>query len=160
MKKSNILFITRAALVAAFYVLLGMISNTLGLDSGTVQLRLSEALCVLPAVSGTYVLGVTIGCFLFNTLFTGSIIDMLFGTLATLIGALLATFFKKKKYLAFVPTVMSNALIIPLVICSTSMNGELSSLPFMVLSIGFGEFLSCGVIGNALLRAVEKRKLL
>ncbi len=160
MKRSNTLFITRAALVAAFYVLLGIISHTFALDSGAVQLRLSEALCVLPAISGSYVVGVTVGCFLFNTLFSGSIIDMIFGTLATLIGALLATLFKKHKYLAFIPTVISNALIIPLVICYGTMGGSLSALPVMVLSIAAGEILSCGVIGNLILRTAEARKLL
>ncbi len=159
MKRSKTLFITCAALVAAFYVLLGALSNLFGLDSGAVQLRLSEALCVLPAISGAYVFGVTVGCFLFNTLFTGSLIDMIFGTLATLIGASLAMLFKKRKYLAFIPTVISNSVIIPLVICYGAMNGELSAIPLMMLSVGAGELLSCGILGNMLLRAIGKRKI-
>ncbi len=160
MKKSSILFITRAALVAAFYVLLGIISNIFGLDSGVIQLRLSESLCVLPVISGAYVAGVTAGCLIFNMLFTGSVVDMVFGTLATLIGAILAKLFKKHKYLAFIPTVISNSVIIPLVICYGTMNGDLTALPLIMLSVAVGEIISCGVLGNLLLRTASQRKLL
>ncbi len=158
--RSRSLFVTRAALIAAFYVVLGTLSYSFGLDSGAVQLRLSEALCVLPAVYPTALYGVTFGCLIFNALFTGNIIDIVFGTLATFIGAALAVLFKRHKYLAFIPTVISNSLVLPLVICFTTMDGDLTALPFLAVSVAVGEFLSCGVLGNLLLKALDKRKFL
>ncbi len=157
MKKT--LFITRAALIAAFYVILGLLSKTLGLDSGIVQLRLSEALCVLPVFSAVYAFGVTVGCFVFN-LFSGNIFDIVFGTLATLIGAIFASLFKKRKYLAFIPTVISNSVIIPLVIYFGTMNGHGAVLPIIIMSVALGETVSCGVLGNLLLHELDKRNIL
>ncbi len=158
--KKKTLFVTYAAFIAAFYVVLGVLSRTLGLDSGAVQLRLSEALCVLPAIMPSAIWGVSIGCLIFNILFTGSTLDIIFGTLATFIGAILASLFKKNKYLAFIPTVISNALVIPLVICFTAMDGNLSALPFLTISIAIGELAACGGIGNLLLKAIGNRKIL
>ncbi len=156
--RSRSIFITHAALVAALYVALGTLSYFMGLDSGTVQLRFSEALCVLPAVYPPAFYGVTVGCLLFNTIFTGNILDIVFGTLATLIGAVFARMMKKHKYLAFIPSVISNSLIIPFVICFTTMNGIISALPLLALSVAVGEIASCGVLGNLIIKTLDKRK--
>lgn len=154
--KSKTLFLTRAAVIAALYVALTCLSDALGLAKGAIQLRISEALCVLPAVSFSAVPGVTIGCLIFNFFFSGNILDIIFGTLATFIGAFFASFFKKYKYLAFIPTVVSNMVIIPFVIAFGTTDGNPASIPPMMLTIGIGEILSCAVLGCILLKALEK----
>lgn len=153
------LAVSKAALTAALYVTLACLANSLGLASGAVQLRLSEALCVFPVFGFSFVPGVTVGCLIFNLLFSGNILDIIFGTLATFIGALCALAFKNHKYLAFIPTVISNTVIIPFVIAYGFMDGNLSTYPIVALGIFVGEFLSCGVIGNFLLKLIEKYKL-
>ncbi len=156
--KSKTLFLTRAAAIAALYVALTCLSDVLGLAKGAVQLRISEALCVLPAFSFSAVPGVTIGCLIFNFFFSGNILDIIFGTLATFIGAVLASLFKKYKYLAFIPTVVSNMVIIPFVIALGTTDGNLASVPFMMLTVGLGELISCGVLGCLLIRALKKHQ--
>ena len=68
--KKNTTLITRSALIAALYVALTYISNLLGLASGVIQVRFSEALTVLPAFTFASVPGLCIGCFVAN-LITG-----------------------------------------------------------------------------------------
>ncbi len=156
--KAKTLYLTEAALIAALYVALTCVSNALGLASGAVQVRISEALCVLPAIMPSALSGVTVGCLIFNVIFSGNPLDMIFGTLATLLGALGALFFKKRPYLASVPTVISNTLIIPFVIALGTSNGQLVSVPFYMLTVGIGEVISCGIIGSVLIGAMKKSK--
>ena len=156
--KSKTLFLTRAAVIAALYVALTCLSDLLGLAKGAVQIRISEALCVLPAISFCAVPGVTVGCLIFNFFFSGNILDIIFGTLATLIGSLFATLLKKHKYLSFIPTVVSNTVIIPFVIALGTTDGNLASVPFMMLTIAVGELISCALLGSLLLKALEKHR--
>lgn len=157
--KGKTLFLTRSALIAALYVALACVSNTLGLASGAIQVRISEALCVLPAVMPTATCGVTLGCLIFNVIFSGNPLDMIFGTLATLIGALGAVPFKKKPYLASVPTILSNTLIIPFVIALGTSDTSLTTVPFYMLTVGIGEVIACGIFGTVLIGTVKKYKL-
>ena len=157
--KDKTLYLTRSALIAALYVALTCISNALGLASGAIQVRISEALCVLPALMPSAVSGVTVGCLIFNVIFSGNPLDMIFGTLATLIGALGALLFKKRPYLASIPTIISNAVIIPFVIALGTSDGQLVSVPFYMLTVGLGELISCGILGAILIGAMKKVKL-
>ena len=127
MKSSPTLRLVRCAAVAALYVVLTYVANTLGLASGIIQVRISEALCVLPFFDPTISIGLYIGCILANLLTGCAPWDIVFGSLATLIGALfcaligikakgLATDGKAYKILAFlspVPNVIANTLIVP-----------------------------------------------
>ncbi len=156
--KGKTLFLTRSALIAALYVALTCISGALGLASGVIQIRISEALCVLPALMPSATFGVTLGCLIYNVFFSGNPLDMIFGTLATLLGALGATLFKKKPYLASIPTILSNILIIPFVIALGTSDGSLASVPFYMLTIGIGEVTACGIFGSVLIGALKKHK--
>ena len=89
--RSNVRFLCYAATIAALYVALTLISGALGLASGAIQIRISEALCVLPVFTPAAIPGVTIGCLIYNIIGSGNILDVVFGTLATLIGAIGAT---------------------------------------------------------------------
>ena len=149
------LFITRAAIIAALYVVLTLVSKAFGLDgSSAIQIRISECLCVLPVYTAAAVPGVTIGCLIYNLFFGVSIFDTIFGTLATLIGVLCTyyiRFFRINFRLAGIPTVISNTLIIPPVLVFAIMDGNLSSLPYLMFTVALGEILSCCVLGTVLL---------
>lgn len=150
-------FIVRSAIIAAIYVALTMISALLGLSSGVIQVRISEALCILPIYTFAAVPGLTIGCLVSNILCGGTIYDIIFGTLATLIGAFVAFFIKKFPYLASIPTIVSNALIIPCVLIISGIGGW-EMFPYFVLTVGIGEVISCGVFGTLIIRYFEKHR--
>ena len=167
MKKNNVssktLFMTRAAVIAALYVVLTLVSALFGLDSKAIQIRISEALCVLPLYTAAAVPGVTVGCFIYNLFFGLSPLDTVFGTLATLLGALGTRYiglFRKKVFTAGIPTVISNTVIIPLVIVFTYSDGELAALPFTALTVMIGEIISCTVLGAVLMISLKKYKKL
>ena len=156
---SKTLFMTRAAAIAALYVVLTLVSALFGLDGKAIQVRISEALCVLPVYTSAAVPGVTVGCFIYNLFFGISPLDTVFGTLATLIGALCTYYiaiFKKNIYLSGVPTVISNTLIIPIVIVFAFNGGNLAALPFTMLTVMIGEIISCSVLGGILLISLKK----
>lgn len=97
--------ITRQAMVAGIYVVLTILSDTFGLGYGSLQFRLSETLAILPFFNPEYTIGVTLGCFLANIASTVGIIDMLVGTLATLIVALIMTKIKNFYVACLVPVI-------------------------------------------------------
>ena len=157
--RTKIRMMTYGALIAALYVALTYLAAMLGLSGGVIQLRLSEALCVLPAIvpavyaPGT-VLGLFIGCILANTL-TGAVVwDIVFGSLATLFGALgtwlLARLPRISTALAWVPPTIANTVIVPFVLQYAY--GVPDALWFLFLTVGMGELLSCGVLGTLLIR--------
>lgn len=164
MKKSlsrTTLILTRGALIAAMYVVLTYVSMALGLDKGVIQLRFSEALCVLPFFLPEAILGLYVGCFLSNIL-TGCLLwDVIFGSLATLIGAALAYAIgrvsKKLWWLIPIPNILSNTLIVPFVLRYVYASAD--SLPFMFMTVGIGEVLASGVLGTVLLCSLKKTSL-
>ncbi len=155
---SSVRHLTTAAIIAALYVVLTFLSAAFGLASGVIQLRLSEALAVLPFFTPAAVPGVTIGCFLANLLTGSPVYDVIFGTLATFLGVLGAAFLKKYKYLVAVPTILSNALIIPFVLRLAY--GIPDALWYLILTVGAGEVLSAGILGTLLLLLIKKHKLM
>lgn len=160
MKTSNkTLFLVQAALIAALYVVLTDLANRLGLASQAIQVRFSEALTILPFFTPAAIPGLFIGCILANLL-TGAIIwDIIFGSIATLLGAI-GTYaagklsFKGKKWLAPLPPIIANTLIIPWVL-SIAYQLE-GSIPYFMLTVGAGELISCGILGMLLLLGLEK----
>lgn len=151
-------YLTTAAIIAALYVILTFLSATFGLASGVIQLRLSEALTVLPFFTPAAVPGVTIGCLLANLLTGAPVYDVIFGTLATLLGVLGASLLKKFPFLVALPTILSNTLIIPFVLRLAY--GVPDAIWYLMLTIGIGEVLSAGVLGTLLLLLIKKQKLL
>lgn len=156
---TKIRMMTYGALIAAIYVALTYLAAMLGLSSGVIQLRLSEALTVLPAIvpaiytPGT-VAGLFIGCILANTL-TGAVIwDIIFGSLATLLGALGTWLLRRVPRigtaLAWLPPTLANTVIVPFVLQKAY--GVPDAFWFLMLTVGIGELLSCGVLGSLLIR--------
>ena len=151
---AKVRYLCHAAIIAALYVALSMLSGMLGLASGAIQVRISEALCVLPFFTPAAVPGVTIGCLLYNVLGSGNILDVIFGTLATLIGALGARLLRHWKWTVSLPTIAANTVIIPIVLKYGFMLEE--SITFFALTIFIGEFIAAGILGTALLFALNK----
>lgn len=155
MKKRNP-FITQAALIAALYVVLTLVSAAFGLDSKAIQFRLSEVLTVLPALTPAAIPGLFIGCLLSNFICGAMLPDMIFGSLATLIGAV-GTYFigKRVKWLSALPPIAANTVIVPLVLkYAYHLDGR---VPFFALTVFIGEFVCCGILGTVLLYAIPKR---
>lgn len=163
MKKTNkkrtvsVHYLTTAAIIAALYVVFTGLSAAFGLASGAVQIRLSEALTVLPYFTSAAVPGVTIGCLLANLLTGAPLPDIIFGTLASFLGVFGASLLRKKKHLIAVPTVLSNALIIPLVLQYAYSIPD--SFWYLFLTVGAGELISAGLLGTLLLQVLSKHKL-
>ena len=156
MKNSKTTFIAQAAIIAALYVVLTYLANLLGIASGVIQVRFSEALTILPYFTLSAVPGVTLGCLLANILTGGAVLDIIFGTLATFLGAVLTYLLRKKNaFLAPVPPILSNTFIIPFVLKAAY--GVPDAYPFLFITIFAGEFISCGILGMLLLFALKKR---
>ncbi len=149
-------YISTSAIIAALYIVLTMVSNALGLASGAVQIRISEALCILPVFTPAAVPGLFAGCIISNIIAGGNIFDIIFGSLATLIGAIGTLKLKNHKYLALIPPIVSNTIIVPIILCYAY--GINQALYFVMFTVGIGEVISCGVLGMVLLKAMEKYK--
>ena len=147
-----------AGIIAAAYVVLTWLSALVGLEGkGAIQLRISEALCILPYFTPTAIAGLSLGCLLANLFTAAALPDLIFGTLATLLGALGSYLLRRRKFLVPLPPILANTLIIPVVI-KTAYVGVEESLPFLFLTVGIGEILSVGVLGTILLLALERRR--
>jgi len=154
--KGSTKFITHTAIIAATYVILTFIASALGLSSGVIQIRFSEAMVILPIFTTAAIPGLSIGCFLSNIL-TGCVLwDVIFGTVATLLGAIGTYYMRKTPYLASVPPVLSNTLIVPFVLRYAY--GAPGSIPFFMLTVGIGEIISCAGLGTLLYSALKKTK--
>ena len=152
-------FLTQAALIAALYVVLTLLAAMLGLASGTIQVRLSEALTVLPALTPAAIPGVFVGCILGNLLSGSLPWDVVFGSLASLIGAVGTYLLRKKsKWLYPIPPILANTLIVPAVLIRVY--GIEDAYWFLALTVGIGEVIAAGVLGTLLFNAVKGTKLL
>lgn len=154
MKNTNVTKVTYAAIIAALYVVLTMAAQAFGIASGTIQVRLSEALTVLPYFTATAIPGLAIGCLIANLITGCAIWDIVFGSIATLIGAVGTHLLRKVKWAAPIPPIIANTLIVPFVLIYTY--GVEESLPFLMLTVGIGEIISAGVLGTILLKTLER----
>ena len=155
MKNKKVQFLTPAAMIAAIYVVLTVMFQAISF--GEIQVRIAEALTILPAFTPAAIPGLFIGCIIGNV-FGGSILpDIIFGSLATLIGALCTYLLRKQnKYLAPLPPIISNTLIVPFVLRYAY--GFNLPIAFMMLTVGIGEVISCGVIGMILYSSLAKHR--
>lgn len=153
---SKSITIAQGGLIAALYVVLTFICSALGLSSGAIQVRFSEALTILPYFTPAAIPGLFVGCFLSNLLTGCAIWDVILGSIATLIGAFFTRKLRKlSPWLAPIPPIVSNMIIVPMVLKFVY---EIPmAIPFMVLTVGIGEIISCGVLGMILLFFLKKR---
>ncbi|MCC8167995.1 MAG: QueT transporter family protein [Clostridiales bacterium] len=162
MRNKTVRWITQGAVIAAIYVVLTVFISAFNLASGSIQIRISEALCILPYFTPAAVPGLWLGCFLANLVTGASIFDVVFGSLATLIGALGTYALRKHKVLCTLPPVLSNAVIVPLVLIyaygipAVELGGVNITYLFNFVTVGIGEVVSVCVLGSILLRVLEK----
>ncbi len=152
--RKTIKYLCHAAIIAALYVVLTLLSAAFGLSGGVIQCRLSEALCVLPCFTPAAIPGLTVGCLLANILTASSVWDIVFGPLATLIGALGAYLLRRLPWAVPAPTVLANTLIIPLVLKYAYGMGD--AWWFLAVTVGLGELISAGLLGGLLLYELKK----
>lgn len=150
-------FLTQAAMIAALYIVLTYLAAQLGLNSGVIQVRFSEALCILPYFTPAAVPGLFIGCLLSNLLAGGVLLDVIGGSLITLFAALLSYQLRTHKYLVCLPPVIGNTLLVPFILrYGYGIVDE--SIPYMMLTVGIGEVISCGILGMLLLSTLSKHR--
>lgn len=148
------LFLCQAGLIAAIYTVLTVYVGALGLANGAIQFRISEALCVLPFFTPAAIPGLTVGCLLSNLLMGCIWQDVVFGTLATLIGAIGARMLRRLPWILPIPTVAANTVIVPLVLAYGYRLQD--GLPFLMLTVGIGELLSAYVCGLVLFFSLRR----
>ena len=155
MKNKSTLFLVQAAAIAAVYVVLTLVFAPF--SYGEVQVRISEALTILPFFTPAAVPGLFVGCIIANILGGGIPVDIIFGSIATLIGAVFTYKLRNSsKWLAPVPPIAANTVIVPFVLYYGY--GVNLPIPLMMLTVGVGEIISCGVFGMILLTALSKYK--
>ena len=144
-------FITQAAVIAALYTVLVIIFNYCSF--GPIQFRIAEALTILPYFTSAAILGLFVGCLLSNILGGAAIWDIIFGSIATLIGAIGTYALRKNKWLAPLPPIIANTLIVPFVLKYAY--GSEGIFAMFFVTIGASEFVVCGIIGMILLFALN-----
>ncbi len=159
--RSKVLFLAQAGVIAALYVVLTYFINAFNLASGAIQVRISEMLCILPFFTPAAVPGLTIGCLISNLITGGLIWDVIFGTMATLLGAVGSYLLRKHKFLVTLPPVIANAIIVPFILfygygfqSAWIIKGVDLSIPFYVATVGAGEIISVCILGSILLQAL------
>ena len=155
MKNKNVAFMTQAAMIAAIYVVLTYVFAPFSF--GEVQIRIAEALTILPVFTPAAITGLFVGCIVGNILGGAILPDIIFGSIATLIGAFFTYQLRNKsRFLAPLPPIIANTVIVPFVLRYGY--GVALPIPFMMLTVGVGEVVGCGVLGLVLYTALNRYK--
>ena len=143
----------QGAIIAAMYAALTIIFAPI--SYGAVQVRISEALCILPLFTPAAIPGLFIGCLLANILGGAIVWDIIFGSIATLIGAALGYLLRFNRWLVPIPTIVSNSIIIPFIL----KYGYSIDMPIwmLILYLAIGEVIGCYLLGELLGTAILKR---
>lgn len=163
-KKYSTRYLVTGAIIAALYVVLTFLSNAFGLAYGPIQFRISEALTVLPVLTPAAIPGLVIGCLISNIL-SFNAVDMIFGTLATLIAAVLTRALKKIKVfglpiLSILPPILVNAFVVgaEISIFYLEKASFLSGFWISALEIGLGQTAVCFLLGLPLYLALKNKR--
>ena len=159
-KKLSVRRLVRCAVIAAVYVVVCLVLAPF--SYGAVQIRVAEALCLLPVFGAEYIVGVTLGCFLAN-LIGSTVIDVVFGTLATLMACLVTYTLRNVRIKglaipASLPPVVFNMIIVGAfeITFFFSDGAPTAALAaFNAVTVGIGEIISCTVLGVALVKLIE-----
>ncbi len=156
-RKNKARGIAVAAIIAACYVVLTLISSAFGLSAGGIQVRFSETLTVLPVFTPYAIPGLFVGCLVANTLTGCAIWDILFGSLTTLAAAFFTYILRKYKIISLIPPIIFNSIVIPLILINVySANG---AFLYFSLTVFIGQFISCGILGTLLRKSLNKRNI-
>lgn len=154
MKKGNrsVKYITQGAVIAALYVVLVQVFNYWSF--GPIQFRIAEALTILPYFTPAAIPGLFLGCIIANLLGGAVIWDIVFGSIATLIGAVGTYLLRKYKWAAPIPPILANTIIVPFVLKYAY--GSEGIFAMFFVTVGAGEIIVCGILGMLLLLALNK----
>ena len=153
MERKNVTFLTQSAMIAAIYVVLTVVFAPFSF--GEVQVRVSEMLTILPIFTPAAIPGLFVGCLIGNILGGAVLPDIIFGSLATLIGAVCTWKLRDQKHwIAALPPVVANICIVPFVLRYAY--GVMLSIPLMMLTVGIGEVISCEIFGCILAAVLGK----
>lgn len=151
--KLSLRIILQNAVYTALYVALCFVFAPISFSM--VQVRIAEALCIMPIFDHFAIISVSIGCFLSNLLM-GNVVDAIFGTMATFIGLLLIKYIKNKNFFVkMLPTIVSNMIIIPFVLKYAYGMVEVP-IAISAIYIGIGEVIAVYVLGFLLYKALQK----
>ena len=145
-QKETTKYLALGAMIAAIYVVLTLVFAPI--SYGPIQVRIAEMLTIMPLFTPAAIPGLFIGCLLANIIGGAIIWDIIFGSLATLIGAAAGYYLRKNRWLVPVPAVISNTVIIPLILRYGY--GENLPLILLMLSVAAGEIIGCYVLGELL----------
>lgn len=159
-KKLSVRRLVRCAVIAAVYVVVCLVLAPF--SYGAVQVRVAEALCLLPVFGAEYIVGVTLGCFLAN-LIGSTVIDVVFGTLATLMACLVTYKLRNVRIKgltipASLPPVVFNMIIVgafEITVFFSDGAPTAALAAFNAVTVGIGEIISCTVLGVALVKLIE-----
>lgn len=159
MEKKSVRALVQAALIAAAYAALAGVSSAFGMAFGPVQLRLSEALCVLPLRCRAAVPGLAVGCMLANLMSPYGLADLVVGSAATLLAAVLTARCSSRWGAVLFPTVCNGVLVGALLAWEEAgiSSAFLPMLAYNAFTVAAGEAAVCALAGLPLLRALEKR---
>ena len=141
MKSDNIKRLTYGAMIAALYALLTWLCNLIGI--ARFGIRISEALCILPVFLPEAIPGLFVGCLVSNLISGAAWVDILFGSLATLLAAYLTRKLRRNKFLAVLPPIIINSIVIPLILVYAYNQPYMLSL----ITVLVGETVSAGILG-------------
>lgn len=153
-KNAKLYILVQGSMIAAIYVALTLVF--VPISFGPIQFRISEALCILPFFTPAAVPGLFVGCLLSNLLCGAMPLDVVFGSLATLVGAVGSWYLRKYKWCVCIPPILANAIVIPWVLRYAY--GSRDLILVAMGTVGLGEVLSIGVLGNILLITLERYK--
>ena len=153
-RREKLHYIAMAALIAGLYAALTLVFAPISFSA--VQVRIAEALNILPMFTPAAVPGLFLGCLLGNLLGGAMLLDVIFGSIATLIGAYVGRLLKDRRWLVPIPSIVSNALIIPFIL--RYVYGIGLPIPLLCLYIAIGEFLGSYVLGQVLAQFLIPRK--
>lgn len=153
MRDKKVTFLTQAAMIAAIYVVLTFVFAPISF--GEVQIRIAEMLTVLPVFTPAAIPGLFVGCLIGNITGGGLLPDVIFGSLATLIGAAGTYYLRNSnRIFAVLPPIAANICIVPFVLRYAY--GVVLPIPFLMLTVGIGEVVSCGILGNFLISVLGR----
>ena len=154
-KTFHVQFMAQSAMIAAIYVVLTVLFAPISF--GQIQFRIAESLTILPAFTPAAIPGLFIGCLIGNILGGAILPDIIVGSIATLLGAIFTFLLRKhNKWLAPLPPILTNTLLIPFVLYYGYQ--ILLPIPFHMLTVGIGEVLSCGILGMIVYTALDRYK--
>lgn len=146
--------ITQAAIIAALYAALTVF--VMPASYGLMQCRISEALTILPIFTPAAIPGLFVGCMIANIVSPVGMIDVVVGSLATLIAAVLTYYLRGNRIVALLPPVIANAVLVGIELCYFYKVG--ASLPVCMFWVGLGEAIAVYALGYPLSLFLDKKK--